>query len=616
VPPPQDIAAYQAFRDNPASAEGSIYLFWAFYKQRIEATPISEDMTVEVLQYLREYLDRNTSVSVASTNLITQQELINFHIKCTQAILLKRAVGRTPEFVHCILALRESSLLTQPIPYLDRTTENITHDLANISIYSLRAIVNYELFEVDHMNGDYESAFHRLISSVLTSIWITQYAIRFNFMKMDPNVDLNTIDMTELISGTILYNEPVQIHIQDNSQDMWRKDIIELFDGDILPFQLEKFLELLNATETDEYQQTIKARTSLNPDTNHMLPPPLVLLTGGDFFESYSVLVSSNDIDFVPELPIDPNMIAQAFMKIRRINKVENPQRLHSDCWSILSALQSINDWTLYGMNASNQSQRFEIKLDEPLHEIDKINYMLTYDEDNDSFSWYHSWVGGEPAGTVAGNNWGYSYEWVHFWSRAMGWLEGYLEFGGLDGADSADQHFQRQLRLSTTKVKYLSEELERLSNPNRTYAFPSNSIEDNITQVLDIFDDCGDSIDWFDPYFDTRVLQHLAIRAKPSRIKHLRILSTQRGQTTDEARVHFFLEFQRQVRMHKIMVEWRAVEDISVHDRFIQGQNNTLNMVPSKTLLTISSLGSYSHANQTDPVRFNEWWRNAKPVD
>ncbi len=130
-----------------------------------------------------------------------------------------------------------------------------------------------------------------------------------------------------------------------------------------------------------------------------------------------------------------------------------------------------------------------------------------------------------------------------------------------------------------------------------------------NIVRLRETLRQCEQYIFWADPHFRTPGLEALAHEADPNRISSIRILSL-KTMFTNQVRREWG-RFKREMAGKRINVEWRIVDRMEPHDRFIIGANIWFNVPPVQAITE----GSYSEIHQTrDRPPFEEWWDKASP--
>ncbi len=183
------------------------------------------------------------------------------------------------------------------------------------------------------------------------------------------------------------------------------------------------------------------------------------------------------------------------------------------------------------------------------------------------------------------------------------------LPKSGIDIEAPADFYFPTQIEV----VKGLAQQSKwRGGASDQSGPFTKDKPFTNVARLRKILARCTGYIWWADPHFGTRALEELAIIAKPSRVKEIKILSrTGIIQDMEKAKSDY-KRFKEEMEGKGIRVEWRTTEGRISHDRFIIGANVVYNVPPVNTIFE----GSYSEAIESDTrPPFERWWQSAIPI-
>jgi len=138
-----------------------------------------------------------------------------------------------------------------------------------------------------------------------------------------------------------------------------------------------------------------------------------------------------------------------------------------------------------------------------------------------------------------------------------------------------------------------------RVIQPDRPYS--------NLQQLRQTLRACREGIVWIESHFPRKGLEPLAEESDSTRIRRIRILS---GKTNADARaVADYQRFKAEMKNRGISAEWRILDPMPTHDRYIITKDAVWNVPPVNTLYK----GDFSEILQTSTKPpFEGWWKKA----
>jgi hypothetical protein len=151
----------------------------------------------------------------------------------------------------------------------------------------------------------------------------------------------------------------------------------------------------------------------------------------------------------------------------------------------------------------------------------------------------------------------------------------------------------------SVTVPEEQQEPAVRVIEPDRPYS--------NLQQLRQTLRACKEFIVWIEPHFPRKGLEPLAEEADSTRIQRIRILS---GKANADARaVADYQRFKAEMKNRGISAEWRILDPIPTHDRYIVTKDAAWNVPPVNTLYK----GDFSEIlKTTTKPPFEAWWKKA----
>lgn len=138
-----------------------------------------------------------------------------------------------------------------------------------------------------------------------------------------------------------------------------------------------------------------------------------------------------------------------------------------------------------------------------------------------------------------------------------------------------------------------------RVIEPDRPYS--------NIQQLRQTLRACKEFIVWIETHFPRKGLEPLAEEADSTRIQRIRILS---GKANADARaVADYQRFRAEMKNGGISAEWRILDPMPTHDRYIITKDAAWNVPPVNTLYK----GDFSEIlKTTTKPPYEGWWKKA----
>jgi len=151
----------------------------------------------------------------------------------------------------------------------------------------------------------------------------------------------------------------------------------------------------------------------------------------------------------------------------------------------------------------------------------------------------------------------------------------------------------------SVTVPEEQEEPAVRVIEPDRPYS--------NLQQLRQTLRACKEFIVWIEPHFPRKGLEPLTEEADSTRIQRIRILS---GKSTADARaIADYQRFKAEMENRGITAEWRILDPMPSHDRYILTKDAAWNVPPVNTLYK----GDFSEIlKTTTKPPLEGWWRKA----
>ncbi len=150
----------------------------------------------------------------------------------------------------------------------------------------------------------------------------------------------------------------------------------------------------------------------------------------------------------------------------------------------------------------------------------------------------------------------------------------------------------------SVTVPEEQQEPAVRVIEPDRPYS--------NLQQLRETLRACKEFIVWVEPHFPRKGLEPLADEADATRIKRIRILS---GKSNADAALADYHRFQAEMKNRGISAEWRILDPMPTHDRYIITKGGAWNVPPVNTIYK----GDFSEILKTTTTPpFEGWWKKA----